>query len=244
MIFYCHFRHGNWAVVEEIYNCEVSVVENPEIAEVTGIIGNHLPGFSNNDVEGFYAYGRGLDLFPSNLEAIFPKIIAFVFAHNQFTSISSDDLAPWTNLRLLRVDDNKIGTVDGNLFKSNRKFEYLDFDSNLIENVGLNLLRDLNELAIASFENNPCISFSRDTPQGIEELIAKLLTQCPPLESIEDTTTITISTTKDTCSSRCSINEEVDNLELKFDLANQEIDELRLRLERLERIIELCQCAP
>lgn len=146
--------------------------------------------------------------------------------NSQFTTISAGDIAPWPNLAVLIVNDNAIAQLDGDLFQQSPRLAFIDFQGNLIENVGANLLSNLNELTFVSFINNPCINEFATTPYQIESLRVQLLTQCPPL----DEPTEEPETTVETCTARCSIDDEVDDLTA---LA----EEQALRIENLEEVV-------
>lgn len=220
------------------YTCRVAGVLNPEVAEVTQILGIHVLGRSNADVKGFrMLYDETFSALPRNLENFFPNLEALDFNHGGLTSISSDDLAPWPKLSVFIVASNKIETLDGDLFQHSPKLTWISFYNNLIRNVGANLLSNLNELKFISFRNNPCISTGAETPDEIESSKAQLFLQCPPLEEPE-TATVTVSTTADPARGSRS---EVDHLR---DIT---VDQSR-RIETLEKTVRVmgsnpCSCS-
>lgn len=84
------------------------------------------------------------------------------------------------------------------------------------------LLSDLSKLIYVDFRFNPCINTYASSPQAIENLKAQLLTQCPPLEISTLSTT-----TANSCSARCSINEETDDLRARIEELEKTVRELR-----------------
>lgn len=241
MVLKCSFGHFSWTVVGSRYTCFVASLLNPEFAEVTDVVGNHTSGLGHNEIEAFHLKGKDLTVFPKSLEVFFPRIILIDLINNQLTSISSKDFAPWQNLKFFSAQSNKIKTLDDNLFENNRNIAYLDFSYNLITNIGKNFLSardsELNELTFVDFRHNLCIDMQAQTPQQKEELESKLLAQCPPLEAIEETSTITISsTTRDSCNVRCSMNSEVDDLEALSRAQAGNMEKLDLKSQSLETL--------
>lgn len=225
----------DFVVIGTTYTCEVNSGLNPgitEITEITEIHGNHLPGRSNLDVEAFQTLSmEAFRMMPTGIERFFPNLLLLQFFSGILSSVSSEDLSAWPNLTMFSAQRNKIEILDGDLFQNAPQLKWIDLSSNLIQNVGTNLLSNLNELTYISFIDNPCINSFANTPQEIENLKSQLLTQCPPLTTEAPNTTVTVpsttdvvsSTTVDPCIPRCSINEET--------------DELRLRIEELEAIV-------
>lgn len=174
------------------YACEVTEIKNPEHVEVTEVLGEHLNGKPNSDVEAFFLMEKSLRFFPKKLDTFFPNIMIMKVSGNQITSISPEDLAPWSNLRIFFAESNRIETLDGDIFKYNLNVSQISFQHNSIIQFEH---KYLNALESADFRDNKCIdNFAHESSSlTIEELKAKLLAQC-------------------SCTARCSINKEVDEL--------------------------------
>lgn len=82
---------------------------------------------------------------------------------------------------VLYISQNKLVSINGDLFAHTPRIQRLQFEENQIEHVGSGLLDDLEKLEYANFEGNPCISTLAQTPEGIVELKLQLSTKCPPL---------------------------------------------------------------
>lgn len=146
VVIICRFQNLDFAVIGSQYGCDVGEIQNPEVAEVTQIIGNHTSGRTHNDVKIFDSYDQKEFLFfPKGLQRFFPDLQGFQIMESEITSISSADLASWPNLVAFGVIYNKIETLDGNLFQNSQKLQLIIFSNTLIQNVGLNLLSNLNE---------------------------------------------------------------------------------------------------
>lgn len=231
----------DWDFIGTRYTCNANEIQNREISHVTQILGNHMPDRSNNNIEGFTTNGDVAFLtFPGDLNSFFPNLLGMGMYGGEISSISSDDLAPWPNLTTFSARNNRFESIDGNLFQNTPRLQYIRLNSNLIRNVGVNLLSHLNGLYVVDFANNTCIDTRAETRYEMEDLIMELIENCPPLATPEPSTTIS-STTADSCSPRCSINEEVDQLRaltgdqaIIIDDLTEIVSDLRRRIEQLE----------
>lgn len=176
---------------------------------------------------------------------------------NRIPKLEPDDLTQWLNLEWIRMHDSKIESLDRNLFRNNSKLRTVNFNANLIqnlerdlfkqnpriwnvffwnnkiENVGKDLLSHLNPITVADFGSNSCIDEQAGTPEQFVTLKANLLVQCPELDTTETPQT---STTESSCSPRCSINEEVDEMRASLNIQEETIKEQQLEIERLSAL--------
>jgi hypothetical protein len=234
LIFECNFRVQYWTYVNFLYTCEATIVNttNPRIIE--DIRGDHMDGKVNQDVRGFLITSQTLNQIPENISDFFPEIQGFICVDANLLTLDSNDLKQFPNLTFFRVMENKIISLDQDVFIFNPNLHYIDFDTNLLENVGLNLLDHLQHLEEADFSNNSCISKNADRRELVEELMLQLPILCPPLPEPSTTTEQPI------CYLRCSLEDEVDELKDKLTLEvdlNQEQSELieHLEAERIEQ---------
>lgn len=174
----CNFEEVNWNDGNR-YTCTILQVFNQDKDEVTLTVGEHLPSETHNDVKAFSSTIRDAFLtFPKDLDKDFPSLEAIRIRNSALTSISSTDLAPWPNLVYFSAANNKIKTLDGNLFDHSPKLQRIIFFNNLIQRVEDNLLSNLNELIYVDFVGNLCIDFVAETPEQIESLKTQLIRQC------------------------------------------------------------------
>lgn len=165
----CLFYDTNWPAVGFRYTCQVIEILNPEITEVTEILGTHSLGQGNINVQFFTTNGAALfSSFSRNLGSFFPYLVGIQLWGGRLTSISSKDLASWPELVSLLVYDNSIVMLDGDLFQHNLLLESIDVGRNYILNVGENLLSNLTKLTSDDFRINPCINTFATTPSQIQ----------------------------------------------------------------------------
>lgn len=236
MIIPCKFQNVSLALVGIGYTCEVVLaVKDLEIVEVTGIVGDHLPDRNNNDVKAIKMNTAGLKSFLKSLDAFFPNLVYIEINDNILKSISSVDLAPFLGLKVFRAQSNLFQSLDGNLFENNPKLLWIDFSNNFIRNVGEDFFNYIIHLSAAYFGGNICIDEHPASFQLVEEFKPRMLSQCPPLKQIEKSTTIA-PTTISSCSVRCTINGEVDDLEASTAEQASKIKQLESKAKTFETL--------
>lgn len=143
--------------------------------------GVHFIGKSNEDVKVFNYRNDRLQLqrIPGGLGNIFPNLIALLWLNGGLTTITADDLKPFGDLRMIYLENNKLVSLAGDLFKNTPKLVGVYLQNNLLQHVGYNLLHGLNDLEKADFLSNPCINVIAQTPEAIQELNRHLQIQCP-----------------------------------------------------------------
>lgn len=218
----CLFENVGWSMIELKYSCVVQELRNPEVAEVTHVIGEHETGRENSDVEGFHTDAFGaLLMFPRTLARFFPNLVAIALWRNKLTSISSEDFASFPKLELLDLSDNQIETLDGNLFQHTPSLVFVDFASNSLLNIGANLLSNLDNMTYAYFGDNPCSDLMATSREEVETLKIRFVEQCPG-----------------ECTARCSLSKETDDLKVLVGQQNQKIEEQKAFVAKHSQTIE------
>jgi hypothetical protein len=201
VILNCQF-HMETRGLGNLYECESQTENTGNSTIIEEVHGTHLSGKGNADVESFFEHGMKLTSFPTNLASFFLKLKAILITA-PILKLSSNDLKPFRDLVRFETYNGKFTSIDGDLFQHTRKLKYINFRVPELKNVGANLLTGLNDLVFVWFEGSGCIgTFNARTPQLIEQLNQKLLSQCP-------------------CSLRCSLDSEVDELRSKLDLQRE-----------------------
>lgn len=130
----------------------------------------------------FYLEQEPLQLrrIPRGIERFFPNLIALAWIHGNVHEITADELQPLPQLSVFSIWDNKLVSVDGDLFIHTPNIMQAYFNHNQLQHVGFGLLDDLDSLWYARFNNNSCIDLDGTTPEEIQELKVQLRIQCPP----------------------------------------------------------------
>ena len=201
LTFDCNFGYINIKVVNEVYQCRVSVVYSGSSLRLENVIGGHIDGNSHASVEHLFLQNENLSQIPGDINRFFPNITAISWYNSNLNYLTENDLKNFPKLRFIGLWMNNLVTLDRNLFQSTPFIQYIDFDSNALQVVSSGLLDDLRYLELVDFSENLCIDFYADTPQKIEDLKWMLPTVCPsegtrPTSTTRKTTTPSTTTKK------------------------------------------------
>lgn len=121
----------------------------------TSVSHSHLDGKRESNVEflDFFQYNSGPRL-PRSIEKFFPNLRGLQLSYGTLEEISFKDLR-YPKLEYLRLNNNKLRTLDSDVFKFLPRLAYLTLDTNKITNVG-NFLDSLNNLRMFFINDNPC----------------------------------------------------------------------------------------
>ena len=174
----CEYSDANWQGIETLYTCFATAVR-VDGSGIVSVSGTHLEGRNDADIAGVSFYNPlDLDRLPSNIGDFFPNLLALDWVFGNLTRVSADDLRSLSNLTILSLHGNRLTSLDSNLLQNTPLLQFVDFGSNLIEEVGEGIFNNLNNLRWALFQRNPCIDFIAATPEAIEELTRLFGTQC------------------------------------------------------------------
>lgn len=182
----CNFGNDYWnSIGDSVYSClNAVIISDDNLTHVIDIIGIHESGKTNEDVKAFWIESshKQFARLPKGFEKIFVNMIVYAWGYGALTTLTADDLKPYPQLQRLDAYDNKLTSLDGDLFKYTPKLVYLHFRGNPLLHVGIGLLDGLHSLKRAYFELNDCINMGAETPTQIRQLKLKLWNQCPPLK--------------------------------------------------------------
>lgn len=176
---------SDWDDIGSWYSCFATVVSTDNPTTVTSISGSHTAGRGNLDVKQITVHSEYmLHAIPAGIEAYFPNLESIQWLTGGLTTIDSNTLRPFPNLIHLKLNYNRLVSLDGDLFHHTRKLRTIDFMSNFLEHTGHGLLNGLPELTVAIFSGNPCIDLSayEGSLLQVVELSLELSIQCPPKE--------------------------------------------------------------
>lgn len=161
-----------------LYYCNGRIIFSGSESNITAIYGTHQSGLDNEDVLGLSVSSQNMEHFPTNIHLFFPNIIAIYFPYNSISFVTNDHLKPFPNLEYFSVINNRITTLDSNLFTGLNSLKLVRFTSNNIKHVGHDI--NLPENGEVNFSLNPCIDKVATTAEQIIALKFHLLVSCPP----------------------------------------------------------------
>jgi hypothetical protein len=178
-IFYMNNRGTTAGLVYECFSHAENTGNSTFIEEV---LGTHLEGKGNADVECYFEGGDSLTSIPRNLASFYPNLKDF-FIYAPILHLSSSDLKPFPNLIRFQSHNGQFTNIEGDLFQYTRQLQHLQLTVPGLKSVGANLLTGLKDLVYVYFGFGECIgTFQAETPERIQELKQTLLIKCPPLE--------------------------------------------------------------
>lgn len=183
--FHCEFTVTSWSVVKNAYTCVPTINTSGSKTELDSVIGAHEFQKSNSDVEFLFVYKQTVERMPKGIENFFPNIKVIEINTANLSSISADDLKPFPDLLMFASFNNKLLSVDGDLFKFTPKVRWATFHKSAVEHVGTDLFAPLKDLVYVNFEGNTCIDSMAKTPEEIKKLREELALKCA-MENAED----------------------------------------------------------
>lgn len=160
------------SVIGSHYKCYTRKVDikNPDEV-IEGIDGTHEDGKSSDDVKSISIFEATCYYFPKGLEKIFKNIQDITVYNSGLKTITRDDLRPFPDLKALSLENNKITSLDSNLFEFNTKLNRIKLRGNFLSTVAAGVfdpLSDLAELSI-SYEDGRITrnAYDRD---GVERI--------------------------------------------------------------------------
>lgn len=177
----CVFNNQSWSfhktcVVENIFIMDSSQT-------VTSI--NEHTQVDHDDVKGLLIESQTVKFFPRGVEKFFPNLEDISIYFSKLQSIKKADLKPFKNLQALRLFNNDLEELDGDLFEFNRQLRIIDFDHNKLKSIGSELLTELKKLEQAHFRHNVCIHKGAKSSSQVLRLMADLSRRCDMTKEIK-----------------------------------------------------------
>lgn len=187
----CDFGFDHFPIVGFQYGCfNATVTDRNDPNYVSKIYGRHqqvqieekAKNMTHSDVVVFQlSQMTRLEKLPEGIVSYLPNLIGLRWEDDNLTQITANDLIPFPDLLALSFWNNKLMTLDADLFKHTQKLIYINFSKNLIEEVGYGILDDMNVLE-AYFQLNKCIDFIARGANAMFQLKILLHVKCPPIQ--------------------------------------------------------------
>jgi hypothetical protein len=239
----CLYIYWTFEAVGSTYYCHNQNVLNiisSESAVITGAKGSLDGNKSNDDVHGFYAQNKTIDIFPRGLEKIFKNLKAIRISRGQMQEIHQSDLKPFPQLEHISLDYNNIQILNRELFNFNHNLKCISFEYNKISQIHQQVFDHLTKLSYLYLNNNECIDKTiKDNSAGVKELIKEIKFQCPSPLTLKETAKEIYSMKKDL--STCQNNYFVLSPKmLKLQTTSSEISQ---KINNLESDMKVCKAA-
>lgn len=174
----CTFKN-HYSYWGEKYACLVNDLTTfQDDRRVTAVIGTHLEGKTNDDVEKVLAEYQYCPHLPTNIGSFFKNLEIFYVMHSNVSHLSTNDLDGLDKLRIFDVSYNPIKRLHRDFFVGHQSIEIISFyDCNLsfIEEGALSPLVNLKE---AHFQYNQCVDYRGDDASLLPSLMETIKEYC------------------------------------------------------------------
>lgn len=187
----CDFAFDHFPIVGYQYGCyNATVTDKNDPNYVSRIYGRHqevvvenkTATLTHSDVRVFHlSHMTRLEKLPEGIVSYLPNLIGFRWEDDNLTQITANDLIPFPDLMALSFWNNKLHALDADLFKHTKNLVYINFSSNLINEVGYGILDELNVME-AYFQLNNCIDFIARGASAMFQMKVLLHVKCPPAQ--------------------------------------------------------------
>lgn len=207
MTFHCEFGYTSVQFIGDVYQCRASVYSSENAEFLGGIVGTHLDGKYNSDVNHLFLQNENLNYIPKLIDNYFPTLEGISWYNSNLLALRAEDLKQFEHLVFLGMWMNKITILESDVFKYVPNLKLIDFDSNLLIHVEC-VLGDLRDLQVADFSDNPGIDEYADTPEAIRDLRRKLCQSStdPTVDTTTDSTTPADRVPLLPCGSVCGVS--------------------------------------
>ncbi|XP_070502069.1 putative leucine-rich repeat-containing protein DDB_G0290503 [Chironomus tepperi] len=179
----CDYGIAYFYVVGKIYRCTVNNnlnIISEESAQISGISGTHVnSSYSNDDVLGFRAERKIIEVFPKGLHKIFKNIKVIWISSCELKEIHQSDLKAFPHLVYFYLYSNKIEIIEEGLFDFNPNLEAVGFEEPNIIHIDPNVFDNLSKLRYFWFRPVPCIAqFIYDSKEKVQSVLKIVKSKC------------------------------------------------------------------
>jgi hypothetical protein len=170
------------------YMCEVEKKILPVSAKSFTFVGSHTQCRSNQHVKKLRFKRCVLLKVPADMTDIFPDLQCLKITKCGLKSISRLELRSMPRLRDLRIEDEPIEHVPGDLLVDLWELKALSLRNNKIRSIGPEIIGDIDRLQFVDLSGNQSISVIYNPTFGLqlsmEKMKIEILTKCaPPVEA-------------------------------------------------------------
>lgn len=174
----CEFDVASYDTpLNEVYRCYAKRMSFPSNESVTEIIGNHMPGKSNDDVRLIDIRRISCKEIPKKIETQFTKLEGVWGSHCGIEKLNINDLKPFANLKHLNLDYNLIRNLTKDVFSENSNLSKIELSNNELRYIEEGTFRG-KQLKEVNLRHNPCINFKANVPNNSVTLRTFIVNDC------------------------------------------------------------------
>lgn len=222
----------------ERYKCYATSMTFENDEDIVSIImgDQHKNGKSDNDVTMFHSDKNIFTKFPRNIAGFFENIEMVDVYEAEIKEINGVDLKQFGGkLKSLWLMRNEIKKIPSDLFIHTPNLEWINLSENNILHVDIGSFSHLNHLNKLFFKLNPCYSASASDPEKIQELIAKIDTECKTTLYIRHQSEALTMKNENLKDENLDIKSNVTELLSIIESKNQQIDQLLVENNKIQK---------
>lgn len=154
---------------QNFYTCRALKFNNEdENGKVVEVVGEHLDGNSNSNVEALIMDGK-LKFLPTNLNEIFKNLVRIEVTNSKLEKIKKDNFNG-LNLEVLKLSKNRLKFIDSDALEGQQSLTKISLDRNKIENLPDEIFSYTTQLETLRLENNNLKVLSENLLQNLPNL--------------------------------------------------------------------------
>jgi len=163
------------------YTCmATNLVTTMTDRNVTQVLGQHLPGKTNDDVDKVFIEHQNCPYLPINLGSHFKSLEVIYIMKSKVQFLMNKDLEGLTKLRIFDVSYNPIERLNNDFFIGHQTIEIISFYECQLKVIEPGALNPLVRLKEGHFQFNDCIDYRGDFQHLLETLNALIEQNCQP----------------------------------------------------------------
>lgn len=229
----CKFEGVGWDdVIDTAFTCNVQNLNltQPKIL-ITKLSGELPVGKSNGNVNTILIFEQICEFLPVGIENFFKGIEGIAIQKSSLKRITKSDLQPFKDLRSLSLFENKLTSLESNLFMFNPKLKIISLFSNQLVHIHPNMFNGLNDLKRIYMTANPCINDNAENHEKIEQLKSKLKDACRATDEMLDFADIE--------DENFGLKSKAINLEENYEAVAKDLLKTKRKLEALQENFEI-----
>lgn len=192
----CSFSYiKGWPYDKDTYSCSVqnsiSIIEPNKIIESAS--GDHVDNMNDLSVEALHLSETSSQVhyFPGGLKSVFVNLKMIYIENVGLKEVHQSDLKPFTDLEVLSFYNNKLESLEKDLFKFNPNLTTFGANYNQISFVHPDVFDHLHHLTSLRINSNPCsLSWADRNRERVLQIIVDMKERCSEIktEILEDLT--------------------------------------------------------
>lgn len=174
-----------WTNNTFFYSCNgtATIQNNGTNGNVIELFGMHKDGWNSTELQSISLKDQNLISFPTAIVQLLPNLQEIALSFNSITRITNNHLKPFSYLKFLIMDHNRISYLDGNFFHGVNSLFLVDFSYNNIKHMVVDYTWPMIRM---DFRHNACIDEAlmgvEDSEEERECFKSHIRNQCAPLQ--------------------------------------------------------------